>query len=162
MLFVQFLLAACAAVVALLAAWRFFTVRGTGTFVTLRPAGMSGLRGWHHGEIRYEGDTMSYFKILSLRPTANQSFKRQNINLVEVRDLHSNEVDLISADSRVAVFKVTGPGSSGGTYEMVLTPPALLAFSTWVEAAPDIRQVRPDLRALRRRLADARSRRSAR
>lgn len=42
----------------LLAVWRFLTLRSRGTTILLRRLPASGVHGWRHGTIRYNGDDL--------------------------------------------------------------------------------------------------------
>ncbi|WKD59444.1 DUF2550 domain-containing protein [Corynebacterium caspium] len=142
------------AIIGGLAAWRFFTVRGTGTCAVLRSLPASGKHGWRNGELRYHGDVMKYYKVRSLSPMADFSFTRQNISLSGYRDLTPTEASFLFEGARAVIFST----SDGTRWELVLAPHAELAFTTWVESAPHARQIRPDYNQLRERVKRIRSR----
>lgn len=149
LLAVEYVVIACGAVIALvlvLAAWRFFTLRSNGTPVILRRLPADGSHGWRHGVFRYNGDEIKYFMLRSLAPTADHVFHRTLVELRGHRDVTSREASFLSSPKSLRFCY------EGVDYELVCGAHAEMAFTAWVEAAPDSRMKRIDPKELRRRM----------
>ncbi|MGD7002388.1 DUF2550 domain-containing protein [Corynebacterium halotolerans] len=138
----------------LLAAWRFFTQRSRGTVVILRRLPNTGTHGWRHGSIRYNGDDLEYFKLRSLSPMADLILNRTDTELEGRRELTGAELEFMP--SHIHVLEVT---CREDRYEIGIGGPGEMAFTAWVEAAPDRRRERMDPTALRRQIARRQGRR---
>ncbi|GAB3696779.1 DUF2550 domain-containing protein [Corynebacterium nasicanis] len=138
----------CLAVLAvLLAVWRFLTLRSRGQSILLRRLPASGVHGWRHGTIRYNGDDLEYFKLRSLSPLADRVFNRQHLDFHEPRQLSEGEEKFMSRDLSIATLC-----DDGTHYEIALDQHGLMALTAWVESAPDIRHERINHAALRDRI----------
>lgn len=135
--------------VVLIGLWRFLTVRSVGTQVILREMPATGPHGWRHGRVRYAGETAQYYKLRSLSPWADAVVDRRELSLDGRRDVTPDEASFIPADRTVVQFHHT----DGRRWEMVLDRTAEMAFTAWLEAAPDRRQERIDLSALLRQIS---------
>lgn len=137
------------AVLAALAAWRFFTLHSKGTQVIIRKLPAQGLHGWRHGILRYEGDKMRYFKLRSLNPTADRVFERQDVEISGQRQLSDDEGSILAyggfGREVLVIFH------RGTTYEVCGSPRAEMALRAWVEAAPDSRMDRMNPKELRQK-----------
>lgn len=132
----------------LLAAWRFLTQRARGTLVILRRLPNEGTHGWRHGSIRYNGDDLEYFKLRSLFPTANLVLNRTDTEVVGRRDVTDAELEFMPAHIHILEFT-----SRDQRYELGVGAPGEMAFTAWVEAAPDRRRQRVDPTALKRQIS---------
>ncbi|AIG64290.1 hypothetical protein CATYP_06350 [Corynebacterium atypicum] len=137
-----------------LAVRRFVTLRSTGATVVLRRLPARRIHGWRHGLIRYDGDLLHYYKLRSIAPGPDSSFHRTEITLGKRRELTPSEAAFMAEGSRVLEFR-----SGRADWEIALTPRAEMAFTAWLESAPDVRQERPDYRRLRERIAQVRKKR---
>ncbi|WBT09802.1 DUF2550 domain-containing protein [Corynebacterium sp. SCR221107] len=145
----EYVFITCGVVIALaivLAAWRFFTLRSNGTPVILRRLPAEGGHGWRHGVFRYHGDEIKYYMLRSLAPTADVVFNRTQVSIRGPRELTAHEGSFLSAQ-RALRFDYKDVH-----YEMVCSAHAEMAFTAWVEAAPDSRMARLDPKELRRRM----------
>lgn len=134
-----------AILLALSALWRFLTLRSL-TQVTLRVLPASGTHGWRHGVFRYRGESLEYFKLRSLAPKADTVFSRTAVTLGGHRDVTPEEAQLLSSP-RVLSFS-----HRGTEYELNAGTHAEMAFTAWVEAAPDSRMDKMDPKDLLRRM----------
>lgn len=138
----------------LLAAWRFFTQRSRGTVVIMRRLPNEGTHGWRHGSLRYNGDDLEYFKLRSLSPMADLILNRQDTALVERREVSEAETEFMP--THIHILEIT---CHGDRYEMGIGGPGEMAFTAWVEAAPDRRRERSNHAALRRQISRRQGRR---
>ncbi|HKM24573.1 MAG TPA: DUF2550 domain-containing protein [Corynebacterium sp.] len=132
----------------LLALWRFLTLRSRGQTVLLRRLPASGLHGWRHGTLRYDGDELLYYKLRSLSPRADHVFHRQQLEFLDSRDVSRDEGGFMSRDLRIATLAE----DNDVRYEFALDQHGLMALTAWMESAPDIRHERIDHAALRNRI----------
>lgn len=153
MSFVQWILVAIVVVIVALAAWRFFFVRSAGTSVVMRLLPAEDGRHWRHGTIVYKGDVLHFFKLRSLGPMADAALNRQNISLTGRRDATDCEAHVLEPGNGIVTFEV-----GGRKWEMSADLRTEMAFTAWVEAAPDLRQERPDFHRLRDRVSRSRRR----
>ncbi|ANE03783.1 DUF2550 domain-containing protein [Corynebacterium crudilactis] len=120
--------------VILLAAWRFFTLRSKGTSVILRELPQNGVHGWRHGLFRYNGNKLEYFKLRSLLPMSNLTLDRLSVTLLDRRDPVSDEAVFMSKGVKVLHIQ-----SNDDHIEIALNTHSEMAFTAWLEAAPDAR-----------------------
>ncbi|SQG64501.1 putative secreted protein [Corynebacterium renale] len=153
MSFVQWILVAIIVIVAALAAWRFFFVRSAGTSVVMRMLPADDGRHWRHGTIVYKGDVLHFFKLRSLGPLADAAFNRQNISLTGRRHATDREASVLEPVNGIVSFTV-----GDVEWELSADLRTEMAFTAWVEAAPDVRQQRPDFHRLRDRVSRSRRR----
>lgn len=144
---VYWVLVVIAVLAVLLAVWRFLTLRSRGQTILLRRLPASGVHGWRHGTIRYNGDDLEYFKLRSISPMADRVFNRQHLEFHEPRTVSPDEAQFMSRDLSIATL-----GHEGALYEIALDQHGLMALTAWVESAPDIRHERIDHVALRNRI----------
>lgn len=134
---------ACAA-----AAWRFFMFRNNGTQGVFRELPAEGFHGWRHGVLRYDGDELHIYKLRSLSLRNDVALHRTFLSVEGMRDLSPDERCIIP-DCEQAVV-VSG---EAGRMEFALEVRAQMALISWIEAAPDVRQVPVDKLALRRHIS---------
>lgn len=142
-----------AALILLLAAWRFFTQRARGTVVILRGLPHSGTHGWRHGSIRYNGEEVSYYKLRSLSPGADLILNRKVTELIGRRKPTPEELDFIPA--HVHILEIL---SAEDRFEVGIGGPGEMALTAWIEAAPDRRRERSSHEELKRNITRRQSR----
>lgn len=149
-----FLVVALVAIVAVLGVglWRFVRVRSLGTPVILREMPAAGAHGWRHGRVQYAGETARYYKLRSLCPWPDAVVDRRELSLDGRRNLTPGEASFIPGKLQILQFHHT----DGRQWEMVLDHTAEMAFTAWLESAPNRRQERIDLSALMRRISQER------
>ncbi|GAB3595474.1 hypothetical protein CFAEC_05830 [Corynebacterium faecale] len=118
----------------MLAAWRFFTLRSRGTTVILRELPQSGVHGWRHGSLRYNGNDLEYFKVRSLSPMANIIFNRLSVELLDRREPTTEEAVFMSDGTRIVRIR-----SKEKEIEIGLDSHGEMAMTAWLEAARDVR-----------------------
>lgn len=131
---------------AVLAAWRFAAIRSRGTSILIRKLPATGVHGWRHGVIQYQGERLQFFKLRSLAPRADAVFLRSGIDMQGHRERTSAEQDVFSNPQ---ILKFNHDGTS---YEAAMSPHAEMAFTAWVESAPDSRMSKMDPKELLRRI----------
>lgn len=132
--FIIWALVIIAVLAVLLAAWRFFTLRSRGTMVILRHLPQSGVHGWRHGSLRYNGNDLEYFKLRSLSPMADNILHRLSVELLDRREPTSEEAVFMSEGTNIVHIK-----SKDEEIEMGLDSHGEMAFTAWLEAARDAR-----------------------
>lgn len=137
----------------LLAAWRFFTLRSTGTAVVLRE--LPGTVGdWRHGTLRYNGDDLQFYKLRSLSPSADRVFDRSRATFNGHRRPEGQDLELLEENGIIVQVTV---GSS--EFEFALDSRGAMALIAWIEAAPSSRQERADHNRLLDKITRNRERR---
>lgn len=141
-----FLCGAVAIVLLAGALWRFLTVRNNGTPALLRQLPASGSHGWRHGIAVYTGETMRFFKLRSLSFSADLELDRSTLAITGNRQATETERDFMPGVEVVVLFS-----SQAEEYEFAANHRAAMALISWVESAPDSRQVRTDMNRLHQR-----------
>ncbi|AJK68637.1 DUF2550 domain-containing protein [Corynebacterium marinum] len=149
---VAWVLIVLAVLAVLLAIWRLLTLRSRGSTILLRTLPASGVHGWRHGMIRYNGDDLEYFKLRSISPMADQVFTRQRLEFHEPRKMTPEEEGFMSEGLAIATLC-----DGGSHYELALDQHGLMALTAWIESAPHARQERIDHHRLRSRITRGQS-----
>lgn len=129
-----------------LAAWRFAAIRSHGTAILIRKLPATGIHGWRHGVVQYKGERLSFFKLRSLAPGADAVFIRHAIQITGHRDITPAESDVLMS-AKVLQFE-----HEGVKYEASMSTHSEMAFTAWVESAPDSRMSRLDPKDLLRKM----------
>ncbi len=132
--FIIWALVIIAVLAVMLAAWRFFTLRSRGTMVILRQLPQSGVHGWRHGSLRYNGNDLEYFKLRSLSPMADLIVHRLSVELLDRREPTSEEAVFMSEGTNIVRIK-----SKNDEIELGLDSHGEMALTAWLESAPDVR-----------------------
>lgn len=122
-----------------LVAWRFLTVRSKGAPVLFRRQG----DGWRHGVVRYRGDNLECFKVLSLSPAADLTIDRCTTQVDAHRKGEEEQTDIIDDEDIILVLS-----NPAGVYEFALAHHAAKAIIAWIESAPSLRLERTDHKTL--------------
>ncbi|CAM2877226.1 DUF2550 domain-containing protein [Skermania piniformis] len=122
---------------ALVACYRLWVLRRGGTAAILRVLPASGGQGWRHGIIRYDDDSLVFYKLSSLKLGPDSQIGRQGIEVEERRGPRGDEYDIMT-DEIVVLGVVDAPRS----YEIAFDRGALAAFQSWIESRPSGRQQR--------------------
>ncbi|AYF74934.1 DUF2550 family protein [Nocardia yunnanensis] len=119
---------------ALASTYRLVMLRRGGTAALLRvlPARGHG-GGWRHGLIRYDEDTLLFYKLSSLKLGPDSTMRRLAIEIGPRRSPQGDEYDIMTDE--VIVMCSDGDGS----YELALDRGAMAAFLSWVESRPSER-----------------------
>ena len=136
----------------LLVAWRFARLRARGTQVALRRLPVSGIHGWRIGIFRYSAGNIYYYKLRSLFPMADAIFVRSKVDIRGKRDVKDEETPFLNEDEYIMIFN-----HAGVDYEVQFPHRGAMAFTAWVESAPDSRMERISPKVLQARMNRARS-----
>ncbi|WP_162287288.1 DUF2550 domain-containing protein [Corynebacterium urinipleomorphum] len=128
------------------ALWRFLTVRNNGTPALMRTLPAAGTHGWRHGIAVYSGETMRFFKLRSMSFSADLELDRSALTITGNRDATETERDFMPGVEVVVLVS-----SDSAEHEFALNRRAAMALISWVESAPDSRQVRTDMNRLHQR-----------
>ncbi|MDO4685603.1 MAG: DUF2550 domain-containing protein [Corynebacterium sp.] len=138
--------------VVILAVWRFYMLRSSGSLVILRHVPAQGAHGWRHGLIRYNGSIAEYYKLRSLSPVANIIIDRQHAQLLGSRSPVPNESDFMQPNTKIAHLLV-----GDMEYEIAMDLRSEMALTAWLESAPSQRLKRVDAREAIRHLTQKRN-----
>ncbi|MDO4760552.1 MAG: DUF2550 domain-containing protein [Corynebacterium sp.] len=130
-----------------LAAWRFFTLRSSGTSAIIRRLPATGNHGWRHGLVRYEGKELKFYQLRSLSPFPDGVFNRFSVELTGQRESTREEASFLPFNE--PVFEFTHDAVA---YEAQMSAHGRMAFVAWIESAPDARTDKMSPRELRRRM----------
>ncbi|QLY32146.1 DUF2550 domain-containing protein [Nocardia huaxiensis] len=119
---------------ALASIYRLVMLRRGGTAALLRvlPARGHG-GGWRHGLIRYDEDTLVFYKLSSLKLGPDSTMRRLAIEVGNRRSPQDDEYDIMTDESIVTL------SDGHGSYEVALDRGALAALLSWVESRPSER-----------------------
>ncbi|MFI1915376.1 DUF2550 family protein [Nocardia sp. NPDC020380] len=119
---------------ALASTYRLIMLRRGGTAALLRvlPARGHG-GGWRHGLIRYDEDTLVFYKLSSLKLGPDSTLRRLAIEVGPRRSPDGDEYDIMTDEAIVNI------ADGNGSYELALDRGALAALLSWVESRPSER-----------------------
>lgn len=121
-----------------LAMWRFAKLRSKGTPVIIRPIPAQDGAAWRHGVMKYNEGTALVYKLRSLRPGADLSFPRNDVEILSRREPTDVEAGFFDTELHVVVLSVTGQGE----WELSVDDSGDTALVAWVESSPSARQTR--------------------
>ena len=130
----------------LLAAFRFFRLRSRGTSVLLRKMPAKDSHSWRHGMLRYIGESVKFYKLRSVWPTADLVLDRLDVELLGNRKLDDDEASFMPEATEVLHFR-----AGEREYEFASDQHGILALTAWIESAPSRRQEKRDFKRLRSR-----------
>jgi hypothetical protein len=113
---------------------RLRLVRGGGVDVSLRrvrPSAPTSTRGWNLGVLRYRGDEIAWFRVISLSGGAEVRLSRRELEIVDRRPPGPAEEYVVPADATVLRCR-----DGGNTVELAMSPEVLTGFLSWLEATP--------------------------
>ncbi|MFC9998059.1 DUF2550 domain-containing protein [Nocardia sp. NPDC127526] len=119
---------------ALASTYRLIMLRRGGTAALLRtlPARGHG-GGWRHGLIRYDEDSLVFYKLSSLKLGPDSTMRRLGIEVSNRRSPQDDEYDIMTDELIITLT------DGNGSYELALDRGALAAFLSWVESRPSER-----------------------
>lgn len=135
-----------ALVLAAAAAWRFSMVRNSGAPAMMRELPAEGIHGWRHGVMRYDGERLLFFKLRSLTFSHDVELDRCGVEFEGFRDVTEGEREFMPEIGHVLHF--SGPT---GDFEFAADRHTEMGLVSWIEAAPDVRKERIDVRSLAQR-----------
>lgn len=113
---------------------RLRLVRGGGVDVSLRRVRASApdsTRGWNLGVLRYRGDEIAWFRVISLSGGAEVRLGRRELEIVDRRPPGPTEEYVVPADATVLRCR-----DGRHTVELAMSPEVLTGFLSWLEATP--------------------------
>ena len=119
-----------------LAMWRFTKLRSKGTPVIIRPIPAEDGAAWRHGVMKYTDGTAFVYKLRSLRPGADLSFPRNDVEILSRREPTGVEAGFFDDGLHVVVFSVADQGE----WELAVDDSGDTALVAWVESSPSARQ----------------------
>ncbi len=129
------------------AAWRFASVRNSGSMAMMRVLPAQGVHGWRHGVVRYDGDVLRFYKLRSLSFSSDESIDRRGMQFGGFRDVAEGEREFMPDIGHV--LQVSGPD---GDFEFAADRHTEMGLVSWIESAPDARQERVDKQLLAQRV----------
>jgi hypothetical protein len=108
---------------------------GTFEFSVRVRSGRAG-RGWILGVGRYTGDDLEWFRVFSLAPRPQLTYRRDELEYTGRRDPVGAETYSLYAGH--VIVSCTTPN---GPLEVAMSPDALTGFLAWLEAAPPGRRL---------------------
>lgn len=131
---------------ALIALSRFLLLRSHGSQIIFRRLPAGDAQHWRHGVLIYRQDHAYFYKLRSLRIGPDIIFDRSHITVKEHRTPTDFEASILPEMRDVIV------GQAGDLlFEASMGLHEEMAFTSWVETAPDLRRERLDHKALVKR-----------
>ncbi|WP_394280518.1 DUF2550 domain-containing protein [Corynebacterium sp.] len=134
-----------------LAAWRFLALRSRGTTVLVRPYPAKNTYSWRHGSIRYKTDLVYFYKLRSIAPRADLVIDRRHTVVEAHRTPTAEEFEIMPRDTRITQLLV-----EDRSYEIAADRRGIMALTSWLESASDVRKEKEDHRVLSQRIGRAR------
>lgn len=113
---------------------RLRLIRAGGVDVSLRRVRASAptsTRGWNLGVLRYRGDEIAWFRVISLSGGAEVRLSRRELEIVDRRPPGSSEEYVLPMDATVLRCR-----DGRRTVELAMSPEVLTGFLSWLEATP--------------------------
>jgi hypothetical protein len=113
---------------------RFRLVRTGGVDVSLRRVRASAptsTRGWNLGVLRYQGDEIAWFRVISLSGGADVRLSRRDLEIVDRRPPGPSEEYVVPMDATVLRCR-----DGRRTVELAMCPEVLTGFLSWLESTP--------------------------
>lgn len=113
---------------------RLRLLRRGGTDVALRrvrDSAPSSTRGWNLGVLRYQGDEIAWFRVISIGGGAEVRLSRRDLEITDRRHPGPSEEYVVPAEATVVRCR-----NREQTVELALSQEALTAFLSWLESTP--------------------------
>ncbi|KGM18734.1 MULTISPECIES: DUF2550 domain-containing protein [Corynebacterium] len=127
-------------VLAVLAAclWRFFTLRSKGYPVVVRRLPSEDGRHWRHGVLVFNGISVKFYKLRSIKPDSNLVLTRLATDVVGRREITDRERVIMEPNMHVLELR----HGSKERWEVALDSEGDTAMVSWLESAPSARRDR--------------------
>lgn len=112
-------------------------LRRGGSMVVLRGLPAPEGRGWRHGVLRYDEETLDFYRVSSLRLGPDRRVARRRLTVSDRRRARPAERDTVPPGSTVLLLD-----DGRGEVELALGGGSLTAFLAWVESSPPSRRDR--------------------
>lgn len=129
-----------AAGMAMVLAYRITKLRSLGTPCLLRPIPAAADEGWRHGVLQYNENSVSFYRLSTLRLGATLTLLRQTTEICGRRRPIGTEADIL--EGLVVLELEPGAYGHGGAYELGMSQGAVTAFQSWIEARQSARSER--------------------
>jgi len=129
-----------ATVVAMVLVYRITKLRSVGTPCLLRRIPAAADAGWRHGVVQYDENSVSFYRLSSLRLGTTSTLLRQTTEICARRRPIGSEADIL--DGLVVLELEPGADGNGGAYELAMSQGAATAFQSWIEARQSARSQR--------------------
>ncbi|MDQ2707139.1 MAG: DUF2550 domain-containing protein [Actinomycetota bacterium] len=113
---------------------RLRLVRSGGADVSLRRVRASAptsTRGWNLGVLRYQGDEIAWFRVISLSGGAEVRLSRRELEITDRRAPGPSEEYVVPMDATVLRCR-----DGRRTVELAMAPDVLTGFLSWLESPP--------------------------
>ena len=97
----------------------------------VRDTAPTSTRGWNLGVLRYQGDEVAWFRVISLSGGAEVRLNRREMEIVDRRPPGSAEEYVVPADATVLRCR-----DGRRTVELAMSAEVLTGFLSWLEATP--------------------------
>lgn len=122
--------------------YRLVIVRRDSTSVLFR---RSGERSWGYGAIRYSDTELAFYRLISVRFTADTRLDRRSLILGPQRQPTGDELDVAEEGESIVSFSGHDRRDRTVEGELCLGPSELTGLRSWIEAC-SVEQVRPPRR----------------
>lgn len=131
------------------ALWRFFSIRNRGTQVVIRVMPSEGVHGWRHGIVIYDRERLRFYKLRSFSFGPDLVLRRSQLDFDATREPTAQERSIMP--EAAAVLSLSSASDPQRAFEFGMDRRAAMALISWIESAPDHRQVRTDMNVLQQR-----------
>ena len=97
----------------------------------VRASAPTSTRGWNLGVLRYRGEEIAWFRVISLSGGAEVRLSRRQIEITERRGPGPSEEFVLPSDATVLRCR-----DGGRTVELAMSQDVLTGFLSWLEATP--------------------------
>ncbi|HEY9417263.1 MAG TPA: DUF2550 domain-containing protein [Pseudonocardia sp.] len=97
----------------------------------VRSSAPTSTRGWNLGVLRYRGEEIAWFRVISLSGGAELRLSRRRIEITDRRSPGPSEEFVLPSDATVLRCRDGGP-----TVELAMSQDTLTGFLSWLEATP--------------------------
>lgn len=118
--------------------WRFFTLRKKGYPVVVRSLPSEDGRHWRHGVLIFNGVSVKFYKLRSLKPDSNLVLTRLATEIVGRREITNRERACL--ESNLHVVEVSHRKKE--RWEIAVDSQGDTALVAWLESAPSARRDR--------------------
>jgi len=97
----------------------------------VRASAPTSTRGWNLGVLRYQGEEIAWFRVISLSGGAELRLNRRQIKITDRRRPGPSEEFVLASDATVLRCR-----DGGRTVELAMSQDVLTGFLSWLEATP--------------------------
>jgi len=98
----------------------------------VRASAPTSTRGWNLGVLRYQGEEIAWFRVISLSSGAELRLSRRQIEITDRRRPGPSEEYVLPPDATVLRCR----DGSSRTVELAMSQDVLTGFLSWLEATP--------------------------